>query len=349
MTCFCRTANLGKAGCPPPPDHRQHCRRLIHQLLPDPHRKSAGHADNPARRFPLPRRPDHPLPTGPVKAAPAGRRRAIAARPVDMPARSQSPACMRNGGQSSTPKNRCTRRLARRSDTGKGCTTSKAGPDAGAEVTALACTTPAETGLALSRSPTSHLAAEATGRAWLRRFHPPPTVTGLAARPVGRILRRAPIKPSLCRSRWQLKPPVQKFWYLKPYPGDAQGPGQRPGRHSDDLRHLLQGTCSVIPRRSAAAVSDGGLRRHSASTHAQRSGRCRPRQRRPATGVALPRAVAPTRSLLHRLTPAPSGSGVLAMESFPPGVSTRRWTTLSKASALRSRISPSCTSGPVSI
>jgi transposase len=60
-----------------------------------------------------------------------------------------------------------------------------------AEVTALACTLPAETGLPLSRFSHGELAAEATGRG---------LVTAVSASSVRRILRSAPIKPWLCRS-----------------------------------------------------------------------------------------------------------------------------------------------------
>jgi len=60
-----------------------------------------------------------------------------------------------------------------------------------AEVTALACTLPAETGLPLSRFSHGELAAEATGRG---------LVEAVSASSVRRILHRAPIKPWLCRS-----------------------------------------------------------------------------------------------------------------------------------------------------
>ena len=60
-----------------------------------------------------------------------------------------------------------------------------------AEVTALACTLPAETGLPLSRFSHAELAAEATGRG---------LVTAVSPSTVRRILRTAPIKPWLYRS-----------------------------------------------------------------------------------------------------------------------------------------------------
>jgi transposase len=60
-----------------------------------------------------------------------------------------------------------------------------------AEVTALACTLPAETGLPLSRFSHADLAAEATGRG---------LVTAVSPATVRRILRTAPIKPWLYRS-----------------------------------------------------------------------------------------------------------------------------------------------------
>jgi transposase len=60
-----------------------------------------------------------------------------------------------------------------------------------AEVTALACTLPAETGLPLSRFSHAELAAEATGRG---------LVAAVSASSVRRILRTAPIKPWLYRS-----------------------------------------------------------------------------------------------------------------------------------------------------
>jgi hypothetical protein len=60
-----------------------------------------------------------------------------------------------------------------------------------AEVTALACTLPAETGLPLSRFSHGDLAAEATGRGLVRQVSPST---------VRRILRAAPIKPWLYRS-----------------------------------------------------------------------------------------------------------------------------------------------------
>jgi transposase len=60
-----------------------------------------------------------------------------------------------------------------------------------AEVTALACTLPAETGLPLSRFSHADLAAEATGRG---------LITAVSCSTVRRILRQAPIKPWLYRS-----------------------------------------------------------------------------------------------------------------------------------------------------